>query len=619
MSFENPYAFLALIAIPILIIIYILRNKYKEETAPSTYLWELSQKFMKKRNPLHKVEHLLSLIVQILTVTGMAFALAHPTFTLKEKSDNIVFILDSSASMNMEHEGKTRFALAKEEIAKKAEEAYNGSNFTLVLAGEENRVVCQEINDVSRFKMYLDTVEPTLYHTNFDSALTLAQEMFSKDQANTCYLATDKKLEKHENLELIDVSDNEKNFVISELTCSYTKPRIHINVKGYAYNTTEEVKVRFYINDNPSFGYYPIKDVVDGAEFSIDQDFELKEDQIVDSVDSLKAVIENKDNLSLDNTLVYYANNGAVNTRALIVSDKPFYLKTIFNALKVNTVKVVSSSSYRPSNAYDITVFDSFTPSALPTAGSVWFFNAQATLENAGFRFQNTVEITNGGTLEYTNNESLLYKELTKDTKNNEILVSKYSRYSLDSNFTTLLTYNNIPMVFAGKNAKHQRQVVFSFDLHDSNLPLKYDFAALMRNLVNYSKPKLMDKFAFNVGDSLTMSISDDVTRVEVLTPSLKSEPLELTGAEVLKYKVKEVGTYELVVYTETTTQSMKAYSQYIKEESIPLETLTNDYSLVKGANTKKGDGIFDNILPFVIVVAVLFALDWILYAHEQF
>ena len=101
MTFEQPWALLALLAIPILIIIYILKNKYKEETAPSTYIWELSRKFLKKRNPLRKVEHLLALIIQIMTIAGLSFALSHPVFTLKGKADNIVFVLDASASMKM--------------------------------------------------------------------------------------------------------------------------------------------------------------------------------------------------------------------------------------------------------------------------------------------------------------------------------------------------------------------------------------------------------------------------------------------------------------------------------------------------------------------------------------
>ena len=51
MTFLYPFALLGLIAIPILIIIYIIRNKYKEVTAPTTYIWEVAAKMLKRKNP----------------------------------------------------------------------------------------------------------------------------------------------------------------------------------------------------------------------------------------------------------------------------------------------------------------------------------------------------------------------------------------------------------------------------------------------------------------------------------------------------------------------------------------------------------------------------------------
>ena len=151
-----------MIAIPILIIIYIIRNRYKEETSPSTYLWELSEKFLKRRNPLRKMEHLLALIIQILTIAGLAFALAHPQFTLPGQADNIVFVLDASASMNMkDKEGVTRFDAAKAEILQVTKDAPLGCKFTLVTSGDEPKVIFQDVTDKTRVEVYLETIQPT--------------------------------------------------------------------------------------------------------------------------------------------------------------------------------------------------------------------------------------------------------------------------------------------------------------------------------------------------------------------------------------------------------------------------------------------------------------------------
>lgn len=68
MNFLYPIGFLALLGVPVLILIYIIKNKYTEQVIPSTYLWTLSEKFLKKRLPINKLVGIISLILQILSL-----------------------------------------------------------------------------------------------------------------------------------------------------------------------------------------------------------------------------------------------------------------------------------------------------------------------------------------------------------------------------------------------------------------------------------------------------------------------------------------------------------------------------------------------------------------------
>ena len=68
MNFLFPLGLLGLIGIPVLIIIYIIKNKYTEQVIASTYIWNLSEKFLRKRLPIHKLVGIISLILQILAV-----------------------------------------------------------------------------------------------------------------------------------------------------------------------------------------------------------------------------------------------------------------------------------------------------------------------------------------------------------------------------------------------------------------------------------------------------------------------------------------------------------------------------------------------------------------------
>ena len=116
MSFYFPLGLLALLGIPVLILIYIIKSKYTEQTIASTYLWELSEKFLKRRRPVSKLTGILTLILQILAVVAASLLIAHPVFTLPASANDFYFILDGSASMNMQVSGSTRFEKAQEKM-----------------------------------------------------------------------------------------------------------------------------------------------------------------------------------------------------------------------------------------------------------------------------------------------------------------------------------------------------------------------------------------------------------------------------------------------------------------------------------------------------------------------
>jgi hypothetical protein len=641
MTFHYPYVLFTLLAIPILITIYILRNKYKETTAPSTYLWELSAKFLKKRNPLRKMEHLWILIIQLACIAAMAFALAKPTFTLKGKADNMVFVLDTTASMGITHNNSTRFEKAKAQILEKAGSAAKGSTFSLIVSENDSRVICKKVNDFDRFKIYLDSVGLTTTTSKLDTSLNLAQELFSDGSANVCYLATDKIADASaiKNIELIDVSDDEKNYAIRDFSYSYVDDTLTLNGQVVAYDDNIpadglELKVDITINDK-ELGYQPVKIAPNLS--GVDQPFSVTPKITLpngkDDIEVIKAEILNEDALPVDNTFYIYNTDTATETDILVVSAKPFYLKSVFKALGNITVKTLAPASYTDgaSEGYDIVVFDAFTPDVLPSNGAIWMIGTEASIDGTGFVYQTTNNATNddddddgtmGANLSYANNnDSILYNQLTAQTANNQIIVSKYERYSLMQNFTTILTYRNMPMVFAGKNDLQQREVVFAFDLHDSNLPLKYDFVALMHNFVNYSNPKNITKFDYEVNDEMTISISENNKKMTFVTPSGKKEPLAIARNDgYVTYELAEVGTYTLTIENfDGNSKEVRLFASFPKEESNPAEKDTTAYVLAKNENTVKGDGIFDNILPLIIVVAVLFGLDWILYAHEQY
>ncbi len=697
MSFQYPFALFALLAIPVLIIIYILRNRYKEETAPSTYLWELSEKFLKKRNPLRRIEHLLSLIVQILAIAGMAFALAHPQFTLKESADNIVFVLDNTASMQMTHEEngdqKTRFELAKEEILKVVDESVSGCKFTLIAASNDNdegyALVCSDVADKSQFGLFLNNVKLTSYTGDLSYALNQTQGMFLNGTSNVCYVATDKVLPnvnfEAENLNLIDVSfaetkditaagskypsgsqtytigdkkyatyTSDHNYALTSLSFSIANSgMMNITTGIVNYNDpTRDLKVRInYYVDDVYYGYYNVtynkSEQTEGEEWILGDSHEFtipleaKDGDDFLLAKKVKAEIVNEDCLKDDNTFVAFDYDVVTSTNVLVISNTPLYLNAMFKSIDDVALTVVSSSSYTSNynryTGYDLYVIDgiNLTEEVYPKDGAVWLLDQDDPLPGAGYTFVSTEvfdeeEATAGNygfRPTYANNtDDMLYNQLVNNIPQNQLTLYSYQKYNLTTDYTTLVSYttdtgSTYPIIFAGKNNYDQRQVVFGFRLSNSNLPLLYDFMAWTKNIISYTDPVLMSQFNYEVKDTAVINYTDDVATMVITTPSGKKENFKHGSADSQSYVLEEVGGYEVKInYQDNSYETLYLFSAYSRKEENPVLVDTDAaYVLETSSNTKKGDGLFDNILPVVIVAAVLFAADWIMYAHEQF
>ena len=118
MSFIYPLGLLGLIGIPILVLIYIIKSKYSEQTVASTYLWELSERFLKRKRPVSPISGIISLALQVLSVLLISLIVAHPVITVKGSAHKYCFVLDASAGMQTVEDGVSRFDRAKDEIEK---------------------------------------------------------------------------------------------------------------------------------------------------------------------------------------------------------------------------------------------------------------------------------------------------------------------------------------------------------------------------------------------------------------------------------------------------------------------------------------------------------------------
>ena len=131
-----PLAFLILI--PIIIIMYMLKQKAKDEKVASLFLWKEMIKNDRANTPWEKLKKNWLMILQILTLIVLIIALMSPFFMSSLVSTGkACVVIDSSASMSfMYDDNQTRFDKAKEEAISYVRKLKTGTEISLITSDE---------------------------------------------------------------------------------------------------------------------------------------------------------------------------------------------------------------------------------------------------------------------------------------------------------------------------------------------------------------------------------------------------------------------------------------------------------------------------------------------------
>lgn len=615
MTLLYPLGLIGLIGVPLLILIYILKSKYKETTVASTFLWELSDKFMKKKQPFSTLKGLLSLILQILCVIFVSLSLSHPILHLKDSAKNYLFILDESASMNMECEGKTRFELALEEITSLINNSRDGSKYTLIEQNKSSSILYSYLESKEKAKTELNRLSPTTLNIDEVEAISLAQELFKEDSSFEVYYFTDKEYAKQENITVINCSNNEYNASIKN--CSYEIVNDSFVIEGsfISYSETRDIEVQLIVPNT----------LKNDEEDKILASKIITANQNEDTLFSFTVPLDNyayflvllnvEDSLEYDNYYYLFGNDSNGEFTTLLVSSNPFFLKNVISACGSSNIRV--TSSYNGETGYDLYVFDSCSISSLPNDGSIILMNISSNVPSSMIIPQEKMTVSGGAKLSLSNEESIRYNDLSKDLLGNEIYVSEFMRYSLTKDFTTIYNYNEIPMVFAGNTSFDNKEVIFSFDVHNSSLPLNIDYVPLFRNIISYLLPPFIERTNFVAGEKIKINVLSNLESIRLNTSNNYSTYLPLSNSEIY-YDLDYVGVYSLI--TTSKSNQTKAYYVYVSypiEESNPIDF--QEKIILYGDKSKGNyDSQFDLLFISFILLLCFIVVEWEVYVYDE-
>ena len=591
MGFTNLWPLFLLITIPLLILLYILKRKYREEVISSTLLWNEVYKNTRANTPWEKLRKNIMLLLQIIILLLLIFSLMRPFLNFGGKTyKNIILVIDNTASMAAEYGDGTRLEeakkLAKEVLSSTKDDtntyiiSFDG-NSNLLQNGDFNKEISNEI--ISSISQSYNTGEINEI-ISFVKAIGEGIE---------------------EEYEVIAITD--KDFSLGDVNgkvISLANSGINASIDNISHKFLEDkIRVIATITNRGSGEYSGDFSLYDGEELISVEALDLKEGDNktltfdLPSIKSevLRGELSRKDMILEDNTYNHVIGKKKVN-KVLIVTEENLFLEKAFSSIQNTEVyKTNSASNLTSADSYDLYVFDGITPDIIPSKGSILFINPSSN------EFFNVISGGEGGEAKAVIGEVSKYLEDTTFTaaKYNSIEIPYYGRGFL-----------NIDEDFIGfKGEVDGRKIAaLSFDLHNSDFPLKKEFPILMYELgENLISSGMVYKNNFKAGERIIAKGLSLDAAITVAYPN--GDTLEISSGDEIR-EDNSLGIYKLNSLEEKEMFSVNFPSE--KEGNTSINNISESENI---ANVKSDLKRGLNISPLLIILAIsVVAFEWIMY-----
>ena len=206
---------------------------------------------------------------------------------------------------------------------------------------------------------------------------------------------------------------------------------------------------------------------------------------------------------------------------------------------------------------------------------------------------------------------------LYKDADFEDVTVSTYAELISDGQWEAVLSCVSQPVCMTWVNDLGMRQTVFSFDLHDTNLPLQTDYVALMRNIVEESVFDLIPAADFAVGETIELAVLPKVVQMHISLPDGTVRTLSPESGKCTT-TLTETGLHTAVATTASGGE-LADFFVHIPED----EVLCKPYKSLSVAVTESAPDAPEAITELWLYLAglmlLLLILEWGVYYREQY
>lgn len=598
MRFFTPWGLLALFAIPTIILMYLLKQKYKETKVPSLYLWKKAVPESKAQEPWQKLRKNILLFLQIAAAALLAFALGGPYIMGKSQVVDYVLALDCSMSMQATDVEESRFLEAKKDMMHLVDEAAPQSSFSVVLLQEEPNLVLSGANEKQEVLRCIQEVQVTDGGVSWDKAKTILEAerdvlggeiiVFGDDYGNLGALPAQEQV----------YNKGGNNSALSML--SYTEQEDGLSVLTRLENWGiggEEKTVTLYTDDA----------VFDTKSFTLErgETVDVTFRGVPKETESIIVRLFPEDDLTTDN-MRYQGISTANNEKVLLVTESNLFLEKALSLVDQMELYKTTPEKAKNLSGYGLYIYDSCLPETLPEDGFVMLFNPP---KNGYVTLGNEKDIlTTARTMGNTGLSDI--SSISFEVAKGNPIQASWGKPLIRSGEDTLAVFGE----YQGK-----KMAVFGFDLHDSDLPLTAGFPILLYRLGEWFFPEGEDGLSQQqAGTATSFSLRPETEKAWVLSPEGNKIVVAPPFPALPFTKTQKTGLYSLVEEDGSGNQTTQVFGVNAKTEGESNLTLKGEKTALEGAEAKTiGVGKpLRNLL--LLILCIILMIEWRVNCREH-
>ena len=473
MGFLSPAALIfSALAIPI-IIFYMLRLRRQPLRVSSLLLWQKVLQDRRANAPWQRIRRNLLLLLQLLILLLIVLALARPFRTVEAGvQGNVILLIDDSASMQATDTPPDRLTAAKNKAVAVIRALRPGDTVSVIAVADfpQPLLTGDAVTNRRELESAIRDLPPTAAAANWDTALALAAASAASIPNSTVVVVTDGALPADlpplpVSVRTITVPGGAENQAIVALATRDTRngAELFVRVENFSDAPVEqllEISVDGQLFDARavSLAAYP----AGGAALTFSD--------IPPTAQTITAQLTRNDSLALDNHATIRRNfqGGTV----LLVGDGNLFLERAFGLLPGLTVSLAKPDNLPADTPFDLMVFDRPVPPALPENAAALLFiapPADPPLFSVRGPFSNPAVLP------------AAEHPITTFTDFRDVQIAAAEK--VDAPWAqTVLAASGGSLLLAGES-DGKRVAILTFNLLQSDLPLKVDFPILVANL----------------------------------------------------------------------------------------------------------------------------------------